>query len=52
MTNWMLGHTDIFKAAVTQRSISNLVSFFGSSDFGFQFRKEFGTTFWEDINYF
>ncbi|NIA22783.1 MAG: prolyl oligopeptidase family serine peptidase [Proteobacteria bacterium] len=52
MTNWMIGHTDIFKAAVTQRSISNLVSFFGSSDFGYQFRKEFGTTFWEDMSYY
>ncbi len=52
MTNWLLGHTDIFKAAVTQRSISNLVSFFGSSDFGYQFRKEFGVTFWEDVNYY
>lgn len=34
MTNWMIGHTDRFKAAVTQRCISNWVSFYGTSDVG------------------
>ncbi len=34
MTNWLVGHTDRFRAAVTQRSISNQVSFFGVSDIG------------------
>lgn len=37
MTNWIVGHTDLFKAAVTQRSISNWVSFFGVSDIGYYF---------------
>lgn len=37
MTNWIVGHTDRFKAAVTQRSISNWVSFFGVSDIGYYF---------------
>ncbi|MCL2498132.1 MAG: S9 family peptidase [Symbiobacteriaceae bacterium] len=37
MTNWIIGHTDRFKAAVTQRSISNWISFFGVSDIGFNF---------------
>jgi dipeptidyl aminopeptidase/acylaminoacyl peptidase len=32
MTNWIVGHTDRFRAAVTQRSLSNLISFNGSSD--------------------
>jgi dipeptidyl aminopeptidase/acylaminoacyl peptidase len=32
MTNWIIGHTDRFQAAVTQRSLSNLISFNGSSD--------------------
>ena len=40
MTNWMIGHTDRFKAAVTQRSISNWVSFFGTSDIGYYFAKD------------
>ncbi len=29
MTNWIVGHTDRFCAAVTQRSISNWISFMG-----------------------
>ncbi|MFC4353580.1 S9 family peptidase [Chryseomicrobium palamuruense] len=37
MTNWIVGHTDRFKAAVTQRSISNWISFYGVSDIGFYF---------------
>ena len=37
MTNWIVGHTDRFAAAVTQRSISNWFSFFGVSDIGFNF---------------
>lgn len=32
MTNWIVGHTNRFRAAVTQRSLSNLTSFNGSSD--------------------
>lgn len=35
MTNWVVGHTDRFKAAVTQRSISNWHSFEGVSDYGY-----------------
>ncbi len=37
MTNWMVGHTNRFKAGVTQRSISNWVSFCGTSDIGHTF---------------
>ena len=37
MTNWIIGHTDRFKAAVTQRSISNWISFYGVSDIGYTF---------------
>lgn len=45
MTNWIIGHTDRFKAAVTQRCISNWVSFYGTSDVGaffveFQLQKD------------
>jgi dipeptidyl aminopeptidase/acylaminoacyl peptidase len=47
MTNWIIGHTDRFKAAVTQRSVVNLVSFAGSSDIGFSLRREFGWP-WEN----
>jgi len=33
MTNWVIGNTQRFAAAVTQRCVSNLVSMSGSSDF-------------------
>lgn len=42
MTNWIIGHTNRFKAAVTQRSVSNLTSMYGSSDFNWSFENEFG----------
>ncbi|MCZ0704397.1 dipeptidyl aminopeptidase/acylaminoacyl peptidase [Natronobacillus azotifigens] len=37
MTNWIVGHTNRFKAAVTQRSITNWHSFYGVSDIGYFF---------------
>lgn len=37
MTNWIIGHTDRFKAAAAQRSISNWISFYGTSDIGPEF---------------
>ncbi|MFW6319732.1 MAG: alpha/beta hydrolase family protein, partial [Bacillota bacterium] len=40
MTNWMVGHTTRFKAAVTQRSISNWISFYGTSDIGYYFASD------------
>ncbi|WP_195571947.1 alpha/beta hydrolase family protein [Paenibacillus sp. 1001270B_150601_E10] len=40
MTNWIVGHTNRFKAAVTQRSISNWISFYGVSDIGFHFTED------------
>jgi dipeptidyl aminopeptidase/acylaminoacyl peptidase len=52
MTNWVVGHTQRFKAAVTQRSISNLLSFFGSSDIGFEDWREFGGRVWENWDHY
>ena len=37
MTNWIIGHTNRFKACASQRSISNWVSFYGISDIGIGF---------------
>ena len=34
MTNWIVGHTDKFKAAIAERSVSNWHSSFGASDIG------------------
>ncbi len=50
MTNWIIGHTDRFQAAVTQRSVSNLISMYGSSDFNWSFQIELGDEPpWEDL---
>jgi len=40
MTVWLIGHTERFKAAVTQRCVSNFVSEWGSSDFNWTFEYE------------
>jgi dipeptidyl aminopeptidase/acylaminoacyl peptidase len=40
MTNWIVGHTNRFKAAATQRSISNWISFYGTSDIGYYFASD------------
>jgi dipeptidyl aminopeptidase/acylaminoacyl peptidase len=49
MTNWIVTHTTRFKAAVTMRSISNWVSFFGTSDIGWTFgKREMKGTPWDN----
>jgi len=40
MTVWIIGHTHRFKAAVSQRCVSNFVSLWGSSDFNWAFQTE------------
>ncbi len=40
MTNWIIGHTDRFCCAASQRSISNWLSFYGVSDIGFYFAND------------
>lgn len=37
MTNWIIGHSDRFACAITQRSITNWISFYGVSDIGYYF---------------
>jgi len=48
MTNWIVGHTDRFKAAITQRSVVNLESFYGSSDIGYSLFREFDGHPWKN----
>lgn len=49
MTNWIIGHTDRFKAAASQRSISNWVSFEALSDIGYSFGTRYsGFDAWTD----
>ena len=40
MTNWIIGHTDRFVCAASQRSIANWLSFYGVSDIGVEFAKD------------
>ena len=50
MTNWIIGHTDRFKCAASQRSISNWVSFGNTSDIGHRFAKDqTAATAWEGV---
>ena len=40
MTNWIIGHTDRFACAASQRSISNWISKFGTTDIGYYFNAD------------
>lgn len=42
MTNLIIGRSNLFKAAVTQRSLSNFISMWGSSDFNWAFQQTYG----------
>jgi dipeptidyl aminopeptidase/acylaminoacyl peptidase len=49
MTNWVIGHTRRFKAAVADRSIASWVSFFATSDIGREFTvDQIGSDPWKD----
>jgi dipeptidyl aminopeptidase/acylaminoacyl peptidase len=37
LTNWIIGHTDRFAAAITDRCVSNFYSMYGTSDIGYSF---------------
>ena len=53
LTAWIVGHTDRFKAAVTQRPVTNLYSFYGTSDIGSTFGDyETGGTPWTNTEQF
>ncbi len=50
-TNWAIAHSDRFKAAVTQRCVSNLVSTYGTDDISLNWsRVTFGAEVWEDYD--
>ncbi|HCL49798.1 MAG TPA: S9 family peptidase [Clostridiaceae bacterium] len=50
MTNWIIGHTDRFKAAASQRSISNWISKFCTTDIGYYFvEDQNGATPWNNM---
>lgn len=50
MVNWLVSHTERFKAAVTMRSVVNRFSAMGSSDLGWLRVPQYGTKpWWEEI---
>lgn len=48
MTAWIVGHTNRFASAVTQRGVYNLISFYGTSDVPSLISSEFDVHPWED----
>lgn len=54
LTNWMTArHPEVFRAAVTQRSVSNWISEAGTQSYVPQaMREEFGGTIWENFDYY
>ena len=50
MTNWIVGHTDRFAAAVAMRSLSNLVSDYGQDDIVLWNAVEMGPPPWPDAD--
>ncbi len=51
MTNWIIGHTHRFKAAVSQRSISNWISMGYTTDIGYYFTNDqIGSDPWRDMD--
>ena len=48
MTSWIVGHTDRFRAAISERAVNNLFTEFGSSDFGWAFKSYTGAHAFED----
>lgn len=49
MTNWVITHTNRFKAAMTQRTVSNMYSTFGTDDIFFASAEQtIGALPWED----
>ena len=49
MTSWIVGHTNRFKAAISERAVNNLVSMFGSSDVFWVFERQFGGPLWDNV---
>ncbi|HEX2068660.1 MAG TPA: S9 family peptidase, partial [Actinomycetota bacterium] len=50
MTSWIISHTDRFQAAISERSVNQFVSEWGSSDFGWDFKGYLGSFLWEDFD--
>jgi len=50
MTSWIVGHTNRFKAACSERAVNNMVSMYGSSDVGWVFKGYHGEFVHDDVD--
>jgi dipeptidyl aminopeptidase/acylaminoacyl peptidase len=50
MTSWIVGHTDRFAAACSERAVNSLVSQYGSSDIGHFLRMYIGAYLYENLD--
>jgi dipeptidyl aminopeptidase/acylaminoacyl peptidase len=50
MASWMVGHTDRFQAAISERALNQWVSMWGSSDYGWVSKGEIGAFLFEDLD--
>jgi dipeptidyl aminopeptidase/acylaminoacyl peptidase len=50
MASWMVGHTDRFQAAISERSVNQWVSMWGSGDFGWDYKGYTGAFLFEDLD--
>ncbi|HEX8499037.1 MAG TPA: S9 family peptidase [Pyrinomonadaceae bacterium] len=50
LTNWIVGHTNLFKAAVTLRSVVNFVSDEGTRDGAYGHKEDFGGDLFEKFD--
>ena len=50
MTSWIVGHSNRFRAACSERSVNNLVSMYGSSDVGWVFKGYHGEFVHDDVD--
>jgi dipeptidyl aminopeptidase/acylaminoacyl peptidase len=53
MTNWLIGHTNRFKAAVSRNSLTNMHSAWGTSDIGWMgYEISRAKTPWDDLEFY
>jgi dipeptidyl aminopeptidase/acylaminoacyl peptidase len=50
MTSWIVGHTDRFSAAISERAVNNMLSEFGSSDIGWFMKAYMGVFPYENLD--
>jgi dipeptidyl aminopeptidase/acylaminoacyl peptidase len=54
MTSWIVGHTDRFRAACSERAVNTMWSMYGTSDIGYWFQEAhaLGRPPWEDLRWY